>query len=73
MTSAFSPDFKFRDHIRDDVAQDDQPKKLILKRDRETGSLEEVRSLLAIKVSHHLNILLSVVCVCVRLWLIPLF
>src|SRR6218665_532023 len=36
------PDFKFRDHIRDDLPQDDQPKKFILKRHRDCTSLEEV-------------------------------
>lgn len=40
----FSPDFKFRDHIRDEMSQEEQPKKQILKRDKEGGSLDDVRS-----------------------------
>lgn len=37
------PDFKFRDHIRDDLPQEDPPKKFILKRHRDCTSLEETR------------------------------
>ena len=37
---AFRPDFKFKDHLRDESSYEDQPKKQILK--RESASFEEV-------------------------------
>lgn len=36
------PDFKFQDHLHDDHLLDDQPKKSILKRQRDCTSLEEI-------------------------------
>lgn len=36
------PDFKFREHALEDMTNEDQPRKLILKRHRDCTSLEEV-------------------------------
>ena len=38
----FRPDFKFRDHILDECIPDEPPKRLILKRDTQSHSFEEV-------------------------------
>jgi len=39
----YRPDFRFQDHISEEMtSQDDQPKKLILRRHRDCTSLEEV-------------------------------